>query len=90
MWEERERKISHERKKKQITVKTTHYISASPFKEIPKNLTDLFILAKLIFREKTAALVLQRASIKKSAALLYSVLFFIRENDATPSHDTFD
>ncbi|EDZ72214.1 hypothetical protein AWRI1631_71570 [Saccharomyces cerevisiae AWRI1631] len=30
MWEEKERKISHERKKKQITVKTTHYISASP------------------------------------------------------------
>lgn len=30
MWEEKERKISHERKKKQITVKTTHYISGSP------------------------------------------------------------
>lgn len=81
MWEEKERKISHERKKKQITVKTTHYISASPpFKEIPKNLTDLFILAKLIFREKTAALVLQRASIKKKrCATLQCSIFYSRK-----------
>jgi hypothetical protein len=83
VWEEKERKISHERKKKQIAVKTTLYFSAPPpppFKEIPKNLTDLFILAKLIFREKTAALVLQRASIKKKrCATLQCSIFYSRK-----------